>query len=211
MTPHSSIMSKCTIINKALIVFLLLYPGLSLAATSTITSGQSDTNTTYAPEIFPGENTNITAYDINYRWIYTLHTFKVCKSGTYTSDSTTTDVINATFFLNGTFTPSLTFPPSTPITNFFISSYNADYTVNFTNLNLVAGQQYSVLITYFQETPGTHPYQNTLNITGPGTVVFNGNGSCSISHIPTISEWAQVLMILSIIGIAGWSYQRIIS
>lgn len=83
MTPHSSIMSKCTIINKALIIFLLLYSGLSFAATSTITSGQSDTNTTYAPEIFPGENTNITAYDINYRWIYTLHTFKVCKSGTY--------------------------------------------------------------------------------------------------------------------------------
>ena len=200
--------------NKALIILLLLYSGLSLAATSTITSGQSDTNVTYAPEIYPGENTNITTYDINFTWIYTLHTFEVCKSGIYTANSTTTSVLNAaTFFLNGTFTPSSTFPPPTPIANFFVSSFSADFTVNFTNLNLTAGQLYSVLIAYNQPIPGTYPsYQSTLNMIGPGTVVFNGNGSCeSISHIPTLSEWAQILMILSIIGIAGWSYRRIIS
>ena len=196
--------------NKALIILLLLYPGLSLAATSTITSGQSDTNVTYAPLIISDTNTNITAYSSSFRWIYTLHTFKVCQTGTYAADSTTTNVVNTTFFLNGTFTPSSIFPPPTPIANFFVSNFSGN-TATFTNLNLTAGQQYSVLIVYNQTTPGTYPYQNTLNMTGPGTVIFNGDGSCTISHIPTLSEWAQILMVLSIIGIAGWSYGRIIS
>lgn len=194
--------------TRALFLILSLYSAVSFAVTSDITAGQSSTDTTYAPSISSGENTNITTYSSSFRWIYTLHTFQVCESGVYTASSATTSVVNTTFFLNGTYTPTSTFPPVTPISNFIVSDFNGTQTSTFSGINLTAGQPYSVLVAYNQTTPGTYPYTNTLTMNGPGTVVFNGNGSCATTPVPTLSEWSKILMALALAGIAGWQYRR---
>lgn len=194
---------------KALLVLSMLYSGIALAATTTVTNGPSSADTTYAPSISSGVNTNITSYSSSFRWIYTLRTFRVCQSGGYTASSTTTNVVNTTFFLNGTFAPtSTTFPPSTPISNFFVSSFSGSFTANFPSMNLVAGQQYSVLVAYNQTTPGTYPYTNTLTMDGPGAVVFDGSGSCAVAPVPTLSEWTKVLLTLVFMGAAAWHLRR---
>lgn len=200
--------------TKALILLLSLYSGLAFAVTSTVTGGQSSTDVTYAPSISSGVNTNITSYSSSFRWIYTLRTFQVCQSGAYAATSTTTEVVNTTFFLTGTYAPTTTFPPSTPISSFFISSFSGGFTATFPSSNprmsLVAGQQYSVLVAYNQTTAGTYPYTNTLTMDGPGRVIFDGNGSCEVSAapIPTLSEWAKILLSLGLLGVAGWHSRR---
>ncbi|KAB2967332.1 IPTL-CTERM sorting domain-containing protein [Zoogloea sp.] len=194
--------------TRALFLLLSLYSALSFAATSEIVAGPSSTDTTYAPTISAGENTNIATYSSSFKWIYTLHSFQVCESGVYTATSTTTSVVNTTFFLNGTFTPSPTFPPTTPISNFIVSDFSGGSTSSFTGINLTAGQPYSVLVAYNQTTPGTYAYTDTLTMNGPGNVIFNGNGSCAATPVPTLSGWAQILMALALVGIAGWQYRR---
>ncbi|MFY3386284.1 IPTL-CTERM sorting domain-containing protein [Paracidovorax sp. MALMAid1276] len=197
---------------RAAVFLLPLYCGTAMAVTSTINQGSSST-LTYAPTIQAGTNTNLTTYSNSFRWIYTLHSFRVCQSGAYSASSTTTHVVNTTFFLNGTFTPSDTFPPPTPISNFFVSNFSGTNTSTFSGMNLVAGQQYSVLIAYNQTTAGSYPYTNTLTMDGPGTVIFNNSGSCAsgVQAVPSLSEWAQILLGLSIMGIAGWQLRRHLS
>lgn len=193
---------------KKLALLLSLSSSLAMATTSTITQGAGST-LTYAPSISAGVNTNITTYSSSFKWIYTLHTFQVCQSGTYSASSTTTTVVNTTFFLTGTFTPTTTFPPVTPISNFFVSDFSGGFTATVPSMNLTAGQQYSVLVAYNQTTAGVYPYTNTLTMDGPGTVVFNGNGSCAdTSSVPTLSEWAKILLGLGMVGVFGWHQRR---
>lgn len=168
-------------------IIFYIYSGYSFAVTSTITEGAS-TTLTYAPSISAGTNTNITSYSSSFKWIYVLHTFYVCTSGAYTASSTTTGVVNTTFFLTDTFLPTATFPPTTPISQFFVSNFSGGNTTTFT-LNLTTGQQYSVLVAFNQTTAGSYPYTNTLTMDGPGKVVFNGSGTCSVPGSATILTW----------------------
>lgn len=180
-------------------------PSLILAAFCCATSvvyavpvtvvGPASTTLTYAPSISAGINTNITTYSSSFKWIYALYPFTVTQTGTYTASSTTTDVVNTTFFLTGTFTPSSTFPPSTPISNFFISDFSGGLTASFPTLNLTAGTQYSVLVAFNQTTPGSYPYQVTLNFDGPGCVSI-GNNTCAVATGAPISPWVIILMAL---------------
>jgi hypothetical protein len=193
---------------KALALAISLCAGHSFAVTSSINSGPSSTTTTYAPSISAGTNTNITTYSNSFRWIYTLHTFKVCQSGAYSATSNTTTVVNTTFFLKDTYTPTAVFPPVTPIANFLVSNFSGGNTSTFPAFNLVAGQQYSVLVAYNQTTAGTYPYINTLTMDGPGKVIFNESGNCTPAAVPTLSEWAKILLSLSLLGFAGWNFRR---
>lgn len=135
--------------------------------------GSPSTTLTYAPSIISGTNTNISSYSSSFKWIYSLYSFTVNKSGAYSATSTTTGVVNTTFFLNGTFNPTATFPPSTPISQFIVSNFSGGNTATFSGVNLVAGQTYSVLVAYNQTTAGVYPYTVTLFFDGPGCIAIN--------------------------------------
>lgn len=191
---------------KKIILLASLYSGMAFAVTSTITTPAS-TTLTYAPTISAGVNTNITTYSSSFKWIYALVPFTVCQTGSYTGTSTTTTVVNTTFYLNGTYTPSTTFPPPTPISNFIASDFSGGLTSTVPNMNFVAGQQYSTLVAFNQTTAGSYPYTNTLSFDGPGVVVFNDSGTCP-ANVPTLSGWAQIILGLSLFGFAGWQQRH---
>lgn len=139
------------------------------AESYTISSGWSSQTRTKSPNIVSGLNTNFTGYTSG-PWPYSLYSFTVDTTGTYTAASTTTPVVNTTFFLTGLFSPSLT-TPSTPISNFFVSDFNSTNTTNFPALSLTAGTTYSVLIAYNNGTFEADSFSLTLS--GPGCIAID--------------------------------------
>jgi hypothetical protein len=121
----------------------------------------------------------------------------------------TTTVQNTTWFLNGLFTPGS--PPSTPIGNFFAAFYSGpatagQYLDNFSNLSLIAGQQYTVLVAYNEE--GTAGEPSTVTITGPGCIAI-GSNTCAAAPapVPALSEWGWVALAAMVVAI-GMVYSR---
>lgn len=136
--------------------------------------------TTYSPSIAGGTNTNLTSYSSSFQWRYTLYSFDVDTTGTYSVSATTSPVVNTMYVLNGTFTPSSTFPPATPISQFIASNFSGTNTTVL-SLQLVQGQTYSVLVAY--NTGGTN-YSVVLT--------FNGAGCVNV-HLNTCSSPAEEL------------------
>jgi fibronectin-binding autotransporter adhesin len=162
-----------------LLLGLGLAPRIVLAAaTETFSGGWSSATATKSPNISAGLNTNFTGY-VSGPWNYSLYSFTVTESGTYTASSTTSPVVNTTFFLTGLFSPSST-APTTPIGNFFASDFSGTTTTTFSNLALVAGTTYSVLIAY--NTGGTQATDAfTFTMNGPGCAAFQSVNSCAIT------------------------------
>jgi len=168
-------------------------------------SATSGPVTTFVPTITGGLVTNFTGYTYNSGpWNYALQTFTVSQTGVYTASLTTTPHLNTTFFLNGTFAPGAS--PSTPISNFIAELLasnigGTNYNSSFTNLNLVAGQQYSILIAFdVQGLPNSDTF--TLDMSGPGCIAIGSNTCQSAGSIPTLSEWGLVALIC-MLGVLG--------
>ncbi|WP_175425739.1 autotransporter outer membrane beta-barrel domain-containing protein [Trinickia violacea] len=144
--------------------------------------GWSSATSSLTPSIpFPANtvNTSFSSYG-GFAWNYSLYSFTVTQSGTYSATATTSPVINTTYFLTGTYSPSTT-SPSTPIGHFFASELatGTPHSATFPFLSLTAGTTYSLLIAY--NTGGTQAADRfTFTMSGPGCAAFQSVNSCSI-------------------------------
>lgn len=134
--------------------------------------------TTYTPTITGPAGKQITDFSsFTYGpspWHYVAYPFTVDTTGSYSATASTPVVVNTTYFLTGLFSAGQ--PPVTPMGNFFAEVFSLSgppNTASFTNLSLVAGQQYTALVAY--NTGGSAGEISTVTITGPGVVIFNGN------------------------------------
>jgi len=186
---------------------------VSLAMAGAASAGTSTDSGTWPPGQVPTlvpniptpantQGTTFTGYTGGGPYNYKLYTFTVNQSGTYTATSTTGPSINTTWFLNGTFSPSNT-APTTPLSNFIVgvlagSAGAGVFTGNFTSVNLVAGQQYTMFVAY--NLGSVTGELSTVSITGPGCISL-GATSCA-TPIPTLSQWGTIGM-AGLMGLAG--------
>lgn len=179
---------------------VLCYALPAAAATETITGNPtaqdgnpSLTALTYSPSISAGLNTNLTTYSSSFKWNYTLLTFTVDKTGSYTAASTTSTVVNTSYILTGTYTPTATFPPVTPISQFLASDFSGGMTSTIP-ITLTAGTTYSILIAYNQTSPVSPSlYTYTVVFSGVGCAAFTGYNVCSTNILPSGSYLASNL------------------
>jgi len=146
------------------------------------------------------QNTTFTGYTGGGPYNYRLYTFTVDTTGSYTATSTTTNVVNTTWFLNGTFSPDPV-APATPIGNFIVGVFSgAGRIATFTNVPLVAGQPYTILVAF--NTGGASGDLSTVTINGPGCIALAGSVCAGAVGIPTLSEWSLIGM-SGVLGIWG--------
>ena len=195
--------------GTAMTVLMLSFFSQSAAAvTVTVTNiwpaGQTPTLVTNINGPADAQQTSFTGY-VAGPCNYVLVPFKVDVSGVYTATSTTTNVLNTTWFLNGLFSPSNT-APSTPLSNFIVAVLAVNGTPKtgtFTGVSLTAGQQYSVLVAF--NTGSTSGDLSTITITGPGCIAIGAN-VCS-SAVPGLSPFGLVLLVLTIGLLALWQFR----
>ncbi len=162
---------------------LLLTVVPAAADSVTFSSGRAGTATTFVPHISGGLVTNFTGlhYDSG-PWNYALYSFTVDTSGIYNATSTTTPVLNTSYFLSGLFSPGAS--PSTPITNFIaelLASPVGDntYVGTFSSLSFTAGTTYTFLVAFDDQTSST-PDRVSLFLNGPGCI-SDATKTCTIN------------------------------
>lgn len=186
---------------------LMMSAPAALAGTATVTGSPLATTST-VPNIAPpgAQNTTFNTNAIG-PFNYVAFPFTVDQAGTYTATSRTPILQNTTFFLEGIFTPGT--PTPTVLSNFLVSVYSGNaaplHTATFdgTGLNLVPGQQYSVLVAFNENTP-TPIDAVTLTISGPGCIAIGAN-TCAVAPVavPSLSEWGMVALII-LLGMTGF-------
>ncbi len=162
----------------------LLLAAVPAAADSvTFSTGRLGTATTFVPHITGSLVTNFTGlhYDSG-PWNYALYSFTVDTSGIYNATSTTTPVLNTSYFLSGLFSPGAS--PSTPITNFIAELLASPvggntYVGTFSSLSFTAGTTYTFLVAFDDQTSST-PDQVTLFLSGPGCI-SDGTKTCTVN------------------------------
>jgi hypothetical protein len=163
--------------------------------------------TTMTPEIPTPAGTQRTTFTgpASGPYGYTVLPFTVDQSGTYSATVTVNNSVNTSWFLSGLFSPNAA-SLTTPYSNFFAGYFSGTIpgTDNFSSLNLVAGQQYTLLIAY-GFTPAGLNYSATL--TGPGCIAIGAN-TCSAVPVPTVSEWAMISLALLIAGFGIYQQRR---
>ena len=198
--------------NKRLAAFVLaaltlfLAPQTSYAGTSTVMGSWALVDpTTSVPTIPTPAGTQRTSWTLfdggNFHFV--AYPFTVDATGVYSATASTPVVVNTTYFLTGIFTHGT--PPPTPIGNFFAGVYTGSiktagqYTGNFSNLSLVAGQQYTALVAY--DTGGLAGEISTVTIAGPGCISI-GSNTCNAS-VPTLSAWGFLILAAMIVAVGA--------
>ncbi|MDQ5987599.1 MAG: hypothetical protein CSYNP_03344 [Syntrophus sp. SKADARSKE-3] len=177
-----------------------LTPQMSHAGTVTVTGAAGATSK--VPTIGP-PGVLITVFITNNKGPFnvSLHPFTVGTTGTYSATVTTPNMENVSYFLTGFFTRGS--PTPTPLGNFFASIYSggSPYTETYDNLSLVAGQQYTLLVAYAENTL-TPVGTSTITMTGPGCIAI-GSNTCTPVPGPALSEWGMILLasLLAILGV----------
>lgn len=167
-------------------IFLLTcFTSISHAGTATVTNiwspGQTPTEVPNIPSPPNTQQASFTGYTGGGPYNYALLPFTVDATGVYTATSTTTNVVNTTWFLNGLFSPSAV-APSTPLGNFIAGVLGSTgRTGDFTGVPLTAGQQYSVLVAF--NIGGSSGDISTFTISGPGCIAI-GSYTCTIAPPP---------------------------
>ena len=128
-------------------------------------------------------------------WNYSLYSFTVTQTGSYTATIATTPVTNTSYFLTGPFSPSTT-NPATPLSNFlysiFSSSGTAPYSETFSNMQFSSGQSYSLLIAY--NVGGTQLLDRfSFSMTGAGCAAFTGINTCTTTILAGTTALASQL------------------
>ena len=202
--PPETRLSDSRILGLICLMFVVCsmwLPSLAHAATATSTwpAGQVATQTANIPS---PPNTQVNTFTgTSGPWNYVLYPFTVSASGTYTATSATARVVNTTWVVKGNFVPGV--PMGTPLADHFAgvlgTAGSNPYTGTFTNLPLVAGQQYTMVVAYDIGTVAGD--LSTVAINGPGCIALGG-AVCSAASIPTLSEWGVLAMAL-LLAIAG--------
>ena len=213
-SPACSLLRSCLLAARRISGTALTVLVLSLvshsAAAVTVTNiwpvGQTATLVTNINGPANAQQTSFTGY-VAGPYNYVLVPFTVDVSGVYTATSTTTNVLNTTWFLNGLFSPSNT-APSTPLGNFIVAVLAVNSTPKigtFTGVSLTAGQQYSVLVAF--NTGSTSGDLSTITIDGPGCTAI-GSNTCASRPIPGLSPLGLVLLMLTIGLLAFWQFRK---
>ncbi|QJR11296.1 hypothetical protein DSM104443_02370 [Usitatibacter rugosus] len=192
-----------------LVVSLASLASLTANAATVVSTwplGQTPTLVTNINGPANAQQTSFTGY-VAGPYNYVLLPLTVTQTGTYTATSSTTNVLNTTWILNGIFSPSPV-APATPLANFIVAvlALNTNPKVGtFTGFNLVAGQQYSVLVAF---NSGSTPVDvSTFTINGPGGSCITLGSSTNCSRVPTLDSWALLLLALLAMG-AGMLHMR---
>jgi hypothetical protein len=197
------------ILGAALSVLLLSLSG-QRASAETVSGiwppGQIGTTVTNITGPANGQQTSFTGY-VAGPYNYILLPMTVDLSGVYTATSSTTNVVNTTWVLNGIFSPHPV-APTTPLGDLIVAVLSLNGTPKtgtFTGINLVAGQQYSVLVAF--NTGSTSGDLSTFTINGPGCVAI-GNNTCA-PRIPTLSPVMMVLLVLAMGVLGMWKFPQL--
>lgn len=182
---------------------LAVLPSLGRAETATGTwpLGQAPTQT---PNIPPANTQTSIFAGTSGNFNYVAYPFTVTVSGNYNATASTPVVVNTTWFLRGNFVPGT--PMGTPLVDFFSGVFAAagpaPFTGTFTNVPLVAGQQYTMLVAY--NIGSVAGETSTVTINGPGCVAIGTNvcAAATTASIPTLSEWGMLLM-TALMAVAG--------
>lgn len=183
-------------------------PQMSYAATATGSFASGDPTSVVPTIPQPGgtQQTSFTLYNGG-TYHFVAYPFTVDTTGIYSATASTPVSENTTFFLTGLFSPGT--PPSTPIGNFFAGVYSGSiksggvFLDNFSNLSLVAGQQYTALVAY--NVGALAGEVSTVTLTGPGCIAI-GSNTCAVST-PTLSEWA-LAMFAAGLALTAWASIR---
>lgn len=189
----------------AVILGLSIYtlPTKAVAGSATFTSSPSVDATLAADIPSPSGVQQNSFTGSSGDWLYSLYHFTVDQSGAYTVVSTTPGLINAIWVVRGVFVPNLTVL-NTPASDFIagILTEDAPYTGTLT-VNLTAGQQYAILIAHDWDAE-SGVYTNTTVVNGPGDITEG----VVPAPIPTLSEWAMILLSVGLAGGAVVIIQR---
>lgn len=181
----------------ALAIGLLSGPAFAGSKTFTGVASADITRVPTIPSPAGAQQTSFSAYDGgSYR--YNLYVFTVDQTGTYTATSATSDVVNTTWVLNGLFSPHVS-TPAAPLSAFIVGVFTDGSKLGrFSALNLTAGQTYTALVAYnVSATAGVS--SSTFTITGPGEIIDCSGATCA-TGVPTLSEWALILLGLTLAG-----------
>ena len=190
---------------------VILCSGAAQAGTATVTGTASPDKTLVTNINGPAnaQQTSFTGYNGGGPYHYQLHPFTVDQSGIYTATSTTSNVINTTWILNGVFAPDPV-APATPLNAYIVAVLAPGSPSNtgvFTGFNLTAGTQYTALVAYNTgATPGVST--NSFTISGPGCIQIGAQTCAPAAPIPTLSEWAMILLGVALAGAATLTINR---
>ena len=128
--------------------------------------------------------------------------FHVTETGPYTITVASAPVSNGFYVARGLFVPDAVGVPTMPLGEFQVFRQNLTSTT-IPAVNLVAGQQYTLLMIFG---PGTAPV--TLTIAGdPGNL---GNIIAGVlpTPIPTLSQWSMLVLVvlIALTALGHWQY-----